>query len=135
MYLDVDGSLVFATAGGKPFDNSKPVIIFLHGSALDHTFWGLLSRFFAFRNYAVLVPDLPGHTNSQGPALTSIEAMADWLNNVVEALDANNISLVAHLPDPDFTVIEESGHMIPQEVPGVCRQLLRTFIFANNSSA
>jgi len=70
--------------------------MFLHGSGLDHTFWGLHSRFFAFRNYAVLVPDLPGHSHSEGPALTSIEEMADWLNDVVEALDIDNISLVAH---------------------------------------
>lgn len=96
MYFEVDGKQVFATTGGKAFDNKKPVVIFLHGSGLDHTFWGLHSRFFAFRNYAVLVPDLPGHTHSEGPALTSIEGIADWLNDVAEALDIDNISLVAH---------------------------------------
>lgn len=96
MYFEVKGKQVFATTGGKPFDNSKPTVIFLHGSGLDHTFWGLQSRFFAFRNYAVLALDLPGHTHSEGPALTSIEAMADWLNDVVETLDAKDISLVAH---------------------------------------
>jgi len=96
MYFDVNGKRVFATTGGKPFDNSRHAVIFLHGSGLDHTFWSLHSRFFAFRNYAVLVPDFPGHTHSAGPALASIEAMADWLNDVVAALDINDISLVAH---------------------------------------
>ena len=96
MYFDVNGKQVFATTGGKPFDNSKPAVLFLQGSGLDHTFWGLHSRFFAFRNYAVLVPDLPGHTNSEGPALTSIEAIADWLADVVETLAIDNISIVAH---------------------------------------
>jgi len=96
MYFKVDGKQVFATTGGKPFDNSKPTVIFLRGSGFDHTVWGLQSRFFAFRNYAVLAPDLPGHTNSEGPPLESIEAMADWLNDVVESLDAKDISLVAH---------------------------------------
>ena len=96
MHFDLNGKQVFATTGGKPLDNSKPTVIFLHGSGLDHTFWGLHSRFFAFRNYAVLVPDLPGHTHSEGPDLTSIEAMADWLNDVVEVLDIDNLSLVAH---------------------------------------
>lgn len=96
MYFDVSGKSVFASTGGKPFDNSKPVVVFLHGSGLDHTFWGLHSRFFAFRNYAVLCPDLPGHSHSEGPALTSIEAMADWLNEVLESLQAENLSLVAH---------------------------------------
>lgn len=96
MYFDVKGTQVFATTGGKAFDNKKPVVMFLHGSGLDHTFWGLHSRFFAFRNYAVLVLDLPGHSHSQGPALTSIEAIGDWLNDVVEALDIDSISVVGH---------------------------------------
>jgi pimeloyl-ACP methyl ester carboxylesterase len=96
VYFEVSGKQAFATTGGKEFDNGKPTVIFLHGSGLDHTFWGLHSRFFAFRKYSVLVPDFPGHTNSEGPPLTSIEAMADWLNDAVEALDAGNISVVAH---------------------------------------
>jgi pimeloyl-ACP methyl ester carboxylesterase len=96
MYFDVNGNQVFASTGGKEFDNKKPVVIFLPGSALDHTFWGLHSRFFAFRNYAVLALDLPGHSHSEGPALTSIEAIGDWLNGVVETLHINNISVVAH---------------------------------------
>lgn len=96
MYFDVKGKQVFASTGGKPFDNGKPVVMFLHGSGFDHTVWSLQSRFFAFRNYAALALDLPGHTNSEGPALESIEAMADWLHDVVEVLDCKNISLVAH---------------------------------------
>lgn len=96
MYFDVDGKQVFATTGGKPFDAGKPAIIFLHGSGFDHTVWNLQSRFFAFRNYAVAALDLPGHTNSEGPPLESIEAMADWLNDVVTALGCGAISLVAH---------------------------------------
>jgi pimeloyl-ACP methyl ester carboxylesterase len=84
MYFEVNGRQAFATTGGKAFDKGRPVVIFLHGSGLDHTFWGLHSRFFAFRNYAVLVPDFPGHTHSEGPHLNSIEEMADWLNEAVE---------------------------------------------------
>lgn len=96
MLFEVRGRDVFAATGGKPFDQKKPVVVFLHGSALDHTFWGLYTRFFAFRGYAVLAPDLPGHTHSEGPLLESIEDMADWLNDVVESLEIDNISLVAH---------------------------------------
>lgn len=96
MYFEVNGKQVFASTGGKLFDNNKPVVLFLSGSALDHTFWGLQSRFFAFRKYSVLVLDTPGHTNSEGPELTSIEAMGDWVNDVVEALGADNISVVGH---------------------------------------
>lgn len=96
MYFEVNGKQVFATTGGKTFDSNKPTVIFLHGSALDHTFWNLYSRFFAFRNYSVLVPDLPGHTHSEGPALTSIESIADWLNDVITTLNIKNISVIAH---------------------------------------
>lgn len=96
MYFEVNARQVFATTGGKPFDNKKKTVIFLAGSALDHTFWGLHSRFFAFRNYSVLCLDTPGHTNSEGPALESIEALGDWVNDVVKALDVADVSVVAH---------------------------------------
>ena len=96
MYADVKGKKVFATTGGKPFDSARPTVIFLHGSGLDHTFWNLQSRFFAFRNYSVLALDAPGHTHSAGPPLESIEAMGDWVNDVVAALDINAVSIVAH---------------------------------------
>jgi pimeloyl-ACP methyl ester carboxylesterase len=96
MYFEVGGKQVFATTGGKPFDKNLPTVVFLHGSGLDHTFWGLHARFFAFRKYSVIAPDLPGHTHSEGPPLASIEEMADWLHAVLDALGADNISLVAH---------------------------------------
>ena len=88
MYFEVNGKQVFASTGGKAFDYKKPVVMFLHGSGLDHTFWGLHSRFFAFRNYAVLVPDLPGHSHSEGPALTSIEEIAANLRRCTAATSA-----------------------------------------------
>jgi pimeloyl-ACP methyl ester carboxylesterase len=109
MYFEVNGKQVFATTGGKPFDNLKPTVIFLHGSGLDHTFWGLHSRFFAFRKYSVLVPDAPGHSHSEGPPLTTIESMADWLNDVVAALDVKDISLVAH-SQGCLTALEFASH-------------------------
>lgn len=96
MYFHINGKPAFATTGGKAFDNKKPVVMFLHGSALDHSFWGLHSRFFAFRNYSVLCPDLPGHTHSEGPPLATIEDIADWLQQVVEALEVESLSIVAH---------------------------------------
>lgn len=96
MYFDVNGKQVFATTGGKPFDNAKKTVIFLAGSALDHTFWGLHSRFFAFRNYSVLCLDTPGHSHSEGPALESIEELGDWVNAVAETLDIADVSIVAH---------------------------------------
>jgi pimeloyl-ACP methyl ester carboxylesterase len=96
MLFEVDGKQVFAATGGKPLERGLPAVVFLHGSALDHSFWSLYTRFFAFRGYAVLAPDLPGHTFSDGPVLSSIEAMADWLHDVASTLGIDDIALVAH---------------------------------------
>ena len=119
MYFQVNNKKVFATTGGKTFDNKKPAVIILHGSGLDHTFWGLHSRFFAFRHYSVLCPDNPGHTNSEGPPLESIESIADWLNEVVCAIDAKNISLVAH----------SQGCLVALEFASRFKERLRTVSF------
>ena len=32
MYFEVNGKQVFATTGGKPFDNKRPIVVSLHGS-------------------------------------------------------------------------------------------------------
>ena len=72
MYITINNKKIFASTGGKIFDKKQPVALFIHGSGLDHSFWGLHSRFFAFRGYSVLCIDLPGHTHSEGPPLSSI---------------------------------------------------------------
>ena len=96
MYFEVDGKRAYAATGGREFDSALPTVVFLHGSGLDHTFWALYTRFFAYRGYSVLAPDYPGHTHSDGPPLASIEAIADWVQEAVEVLGASDISLVAH---------------------------------------
>jgi pimeloyl-ACP methyl ester carboxylesterase len=45
-----------------------------------------------------------------------------------------SMELVEHLNSPEVHIIAKSGHMLPQEAPNICRQLLKTFIFANNPS-
>ena len=42
------------------------------------------------------------------------------------------MELVAHLNEPELHVVEESGHIIPQEAPNRLRRLLRDFIFRHN---
>ena len=42
------------------------------------------------------------------------------------------MALVAGLNDPEFHLIENSGHMLPIEAPDQCRQLLKEFIFKHN---
>ena len=90
---DID---TFASTGGRPFDKQKPLIIFIHGSGLSHMVWVLQTRYFAFRGYSVLAVDLPGHGLSGGKSLKSIEDMADWISDVIDAVGYKEASLVGH---------------------------------------
>jgi pimeloyl-ACP methyl ester carboxylesterase len=96
MRLTVNGAEVYAATGGRPFDPARPMIVFLHGAALDHTVWMLLARWFAHRGHSVLAPDLPGHGRSAGPPLASIAAMADWTAALIEAAGGTRAALVGH---------------------------------------
>ena len=96
MKFKVNGNEVFASTGGRPFDKKKPLIIFVHGSGLTHMTWVLQTRYFAFHGYSVLALDMPGHGLSGGKSLKSIEEMADWVNDVIDAVGYKEASLVGH---------------------------------------
>ena len=66
MQFTVDGKAAFATTGGRPFDASLPAIVFIHGASFNATVWKLMTRYFAWRDRAVLALDLPGHGRSEG---------------------------------------------------------------------
>ncbi|MGZ5274402.1 MAG: alpha/beta fold hydrolase [Caldimonas sp.] len=86
----------YAYTGGKAFDAGLPAIVFVHGALNDHSVWTLLARWFANHGYAVLAPDLPGHSRSGGAALESVEALADWLLALLDAAGVRSASLVGH---------------------------------------
>ncbi|HEY1610583.1 MAG TPA: alpha/beta fold hydrolase, partial [Paraburkholderia sp.] len=86
MIVDVHGKPVYAYTGGRPFDGSRPVAVFVHGAQHDHSVWGLQSRYFANHGFSVLAVDLPGHVRSGGPALASIGALADWLAALLDVV-------------------------------------------------
>lgn len=96
MDINVSGATVFAHTGGKPFDPAQPVLVLIHGAGTDHTFWGLQTRYFAHHGFSVLALDLPGHGRSDGPPLGSIDAIADWLWQVLDAAGATQAALAGH---------------------------------------
>jgi pimeloyl-ACP methyl ester carboxylesterase len=96
MKLAVQGREVYAYTGGKSFDATLPCVVFVHGASNDHSVWTLLARWFAHHGHAVLAPDLPGHLRSEGPALASVEAMADWLLALLDAAGVAQAALVGH---------------------------------------
>jgi len=96
MELTVDGATVHATTGGREVDPARPAVVFLHGAGFDRTVWRLQTRWFAHHGRSVLAVDLPGHGRSQGAALTSIEAMADWTIRLLDAAGLRQAALVGH---------------------------------------
>jgi pimeloyl-ACP methyl ester carboxylesterase len=96
MELAVGGKRAYAYTGGKPFDAKLPAVVFVHGGEQDHSVWALQSRYLAHHGYAVLAVDLPGHGRSDGPPLTRIEDMADWLVALLDAAGVSEAALVGH---------------------------------------
>ncbi len=96
MIFQIEKKSIYASDAGQGIDSKKNTIVFLHGSGLSHIIWSLTEQFFSNKNYNVLSLDLPGHGNSDGPCLDSIEKIADWLEDVFKKLDLNNLILVGH---------------------------------------
>ncbi len=96
MKLQVDGRSANAYTGGKPFDPALPCIVFVHGALHDHSAWTLLARWFAHHGLGVLALDLPGHGQSEGPPLASIEAHADWLLALLDAAGVKQAAVAGH---------------------------------------
>jgi pimeloyl-ACP methyl ester carboxylesterase len=96
MQLSVDGKPVYVYSGTKLLVPGQRSVMFIHGAANDHSVWALQSRYFAYHGFNVLAVDLPGHGKSAGPALATVEAMADWAIAVLAAARLENAALVGH---------------------------------------
>ena len=96
MRLAVQGREAYVYTGGKPFDATLPTVVFIHGAVNDHTVWTLLARWCAHHGWGVLAVDLPGHMRSAGPALPSVEALADWVLALMDAAGVRRAALVGH---------------------------------------
>ena len=96
MEFTVAGKKAFASTGGRKFDPSKTVVMFVHGSGMDHTVWHLQTRYFAHHGRSVLAVDLPGHGRSAGPALKSVVEMSDWLIAALDALGVAQAAVAGH---------------------------------------
>ena len=96
MIITIQNKNVHASDAGQNLQNSQDTIVFLHGSGLSHIVWSLTEQYFSNKNYNILSIDLPGHGNSEGPCLDSIEKIADWLEKVFAKLKLKNIILVGH---------------------------------------
>ena len=96
MKLQVDGRAVYAYTANHELDGAKRTVVFIHGAGLDHSWFGLQSRYFGYHGWNVLALDLPAHGRSEGPPLASVVAMADWLVRVLDAAKLAKAALVGH---------------------------------------
>jgi pimeloyl-ACP methyl ester carboxylesterase len=96
MKLTLNGHETFASTGGREFDASANILMFIHGSGQCHLSYMLQGRFFANRGWSVLAPDMPAHGLSKGPALTSIADMADWHIALMDAMNVKSANIIGH---------------------------------------
>ena len=96
MQLVGDDRTVHAATGAVPLEGrDEPLVVLLHGSGMDRSVWSHQTRFLAHHGFRAVAVDLPGHGRSEGPALDSIEAIADWVARLTGALDGS-AHLVGH---------------------------------------
>ena len=87
---------MFVSTGGMDFDKKRPSILLMHGSGLTHIVWSLHEQFYVNQGYNVLSVDLPGHGNSEGPSLKSIEEISDWIKSLMGVLDIKKLIIIGH---------------------------------------
>ena len=96
MRFEINGTQAYASTGGREPKDGQPWLIFMHGSGSSHLVWTQQSRTFAYAGFNVLAVDFPGHNLSKGEALTTIEAQAEWMVCVMDALEIKTASFVGH---------------------------------------
>ena len=92
----INDNEVFLMDTGTTFDSNKHSVILLHGSGQSHVVWSLTTQYLSDQNYNVFALDFPGHGNSEGQCLESIEEMAEWLEKVVNKIGIQDLSLAGH---------------------------------------
>ena len=96
MQLQINGKAVFAYTAAHEIDPARRSIVFVHGAGLDHSWWGLQSRYFGYHGFNVLAVDLPAHGRSEGPPLATIGEMADWVRKILDAHEIKSAAVVGH---------------------------------------
>ena len=113
MELTVGERSVFLHTGGVDLDRQHGLVLLVHGAGNDHTIWRFVTRRLAAAGWPVVAVDLPGHGKTDGPALGTIQAMADWCFDVVDSLGAGEVTVVGH----------SMGSLVAMEM--ACRQPAR----------
>jgi pimeloyl-ACP methyl ester carboxylesterase len=96
MIFEINGHAAYVATGNRAHDPAKRTVLFVHGAGQDHSIWVLPTRYFARHDRNVLAVDLPGHGRSGGCPLETIEAIADWLIEVLDAAGLDQAAIVGN---------------------------------------
>lgn len=115
--MELGAPALYAYTGGRSFDPAAPSVVFIHGAQHDHSVWALQSRYLAHRGYGVLAFDLPAHGRSRGPALTSVESMADRIAAACVTSGAQRMLIVGQ--SMGSLIALEVARRLPAQTRGV----------------
>lgn len=79
----------------ESIDESKKSILFIAGAGMDHRLVRAIRLSDAEYNKPLII-DLPGHGNSKGFSLNSIESYSKFMIDAIEAYDLKDLSLCGH---------------------------------------
>ncbi len=96
MYIEIENTQYYAYTASRTLDPAKETVVFVHGTAMDHSVWALQSRYFAYHNYNILALNLPGHGQSDGEPIETIEGYASWLVKILKQTKSPCFHLVGH---------------------------------------
>lgn len=92
----VRGQAASICTGGSELSPDWPATLFVHGAGMNHSVWAPIVQQLAALDGNFIAVDLPGHGRSSGDAINSIEGMADWLVDLVDAMGLDRVALVGH---------------------------------------
>jgi pimeloyl-ACP methyl ester carboxylesterase len=96
--------------------NKEHAAVCLHGSGAEGIVWGYqLSRL--SRYFKIIVPDLPGHGKSGGPALGSAAEYAGWLERFIAELGLSCFFLLGH--SFGGAIVQEFARAYPDKLKGL----------------
>lgn len=122
MDITVNGHKTRVATGGYAPKAGAPAIILIHGAGMDSSNWAFQTRYLGRHGIAAYAPDLPGHGDSAGTALTSVPAIAGWIFDLMDALGVARATLAGH--SMGSLIALEAAALAPDRVTGI--QLLGT---------
>lgn len=121
-----NGATVNAALGGRAdLSGDDPVVVLVHGAAMDRTVWQMQTRFLAHHGYRVIALDLPGHGDTAGDPPPTVEANAAWLAETIAGLDLGAVHLGGH----------SLGSFIALQVAADSPELVRSLMLFGTASA